>query len=81
MENKAEDFQNFQSVTEDKGFYNLQLQFSLLDLLSSQPDCFKVNKIIFIMIKILMTLRDQSNWCILKNEHLCQPLTATTVFG
>ena len=70
VKSKAEDFQNSQSVTEDWSFYNIQLQFSLFDLLSSQPDYFRVNEIIFIMIKSLMTLEHQSDWCTLKNLHL-----------
>ena len=61
VENKAEDFLKFQSVTKDWDFHNLQLYFSLFELLSSQPDCFRVNEIIFIMIKILITLGDQSD--------------------
>ena len=61
VKNKAEDFQNSQSVTEDCSFYNIQLQFSLFDLLFSQPDCFRVNEIIFIMIKSLMTLEHQND--------------------
>ena len=62
--------ENYQPVTEYCGSHNRQLYFSLSGLLSSDPDCFKVNEIIFIMIKILMTLGDQSDWCILKNLHL-----------
>ena len=61
VKSKAEDFQNSQSVTEDCSFYNIQLQFSLFDLLFSQPDCFRVNEIIFIMIKSLMTLEHQND--------------------
>ena len=61
VKSKAEDFQNSQSVTEDWSFYNIQLQFSLFDLLSSQPDYFRVNEIIFIMIKNLMTLEHQND--------------------
>ena len=39
-------------------------------LLSSQQDCFWVNEIIFIIIKILITLRDQSDLCTSKTIYL-----------
>ena len=44
------------NIVED--FYNLQLQFYLSDLLSSQVDCFRVNSFFF---KTLMNLARQSD--------------------
>ena len=39
-------------------------------LLSSQPDGFRVNEIIFAMIKTLMALGDQTDWWTLKDLYL-----------
>ena len=44
-------------------------QSGLNKMLSSQLGCLKANEIIFIMIRILVTLEDQSERCTLKNLH------------